>query len=192
MTLVVSPLQESPAEGAGVRAGDFIIGIKDEQRGIDRGTMGITLPEAVQAIRGPAGSMVSLTLLRGDSEEPIVVDIVRSSIEVPSVQIVFVGENEDIAHVKLLKFSGDTLDEWEEVVITLLKKADLKGIILDMRNNPGGYLQGAVDLASEFLDDGSLVVTEDSSDGEQEEFRVDRIGRLKNEEVILHRNQKGF
>lgn len=182
---VISPLQNSPAEKAGVKAGDFIIGIKDEQKKIDQGTVGITLPEAVQAIRGPAGSKVSLALLRGESEEPIVVDIVRLSIEVPSIQTVFVGENEDIAHIKLLKFSGDTLDEWEDMVITLLKKTELEGIVLDLRNNPGGYLQGAVDLASEFLDDGSLVVIEDGSDGGREEFRVDRIGRLKNQEIVV-------
>jgi carboxyl-terminal processing protease len=66
---VVSPLTDSPAERAGIRAGDFIAAIKDEQKNLDRGTIGITLPEAVQAIRGPAGSTVTLTLLREGSEK---------------------------------------------------------------------------------------------------------------------------
>ena len=182
---VISPLPDSPAEKAGAKAGDFIIGIRDEGKGIDRGTGGISLPEAVQAIRGPAGSTVTLTLLREDSVEPIEIDIIRASIEVPSVTLSFVGENENIAHVKILKFSGETLDEWEEVVIELLINPEVAGIIMDVRNNPGGFLQGAVDLASEFLDTGALVVIEDSSDGSFEEFKVERIGRFKNQKVVI-------
>lgn len=182
---VISPLPSSPAEKAGVKAGDLIIGIKDIAKGIDRGTARITLPEAVQVIRGPAGSTVTLTLLRGENDEPIVADIIRDAIEVPSIQTAFVGENEDIAHIKLLKFSGDTLDEWEEVVIKLLKKQNLKGIVLDLRNNPGGYLQGSVDLASEFLENDSLVVTEESTNGDKDEFRVERIGRLRNQKLVV-------
>lgn len=182
---VISPLPDSPAEKAGAKAGDFIIGIRDEGKGIDRGTGGISLPEAVQAIRGPAGSTVTLTLLREDSVEPIEIDIIRASIEVPSVTLSFVGENENIAHVKILKFSGETLDEWEEVVIELLINPEVAGIIMDVRNNPGGFLQGAVDLASDFLDTGALVVIEDSSDGGFEEFKVERIGRFKNQKVVI-------
>ncbi|MCH7641042.1 S41 family peptidase [Patescibacteria group bacterium] len=182
---VISPLSDSPAEKAGVKAGDFIIGIKDEQKGIDRGTAGITLPEAVQAIRGEAGSIVTLTLLRGDSEEPIVVDIKRARLDISSVELSFVGEGENIAHVKILKFSGETLDEWEQVVIEILKNPNIDGIVLDLRNNPGGFLQGSVDLASDFLDNGSLVVTEENADGSREEFKVERIGRLKNRKVVV-------
>jgi carboxyl-terminal processing protease len=182
---VISPLPDSPAEKAGAKAGDFIIGIRDEGKGIDRGTGGISLPEAVQAIRGPAGSTVTLTLLREDSVEPIEIDIIRASIEVPSVTLSFVGENENIAHVKILKFSGETLDEWEEVVIELLINPEVAGIIMDVRNNPGGFLQGAIDLASEFLDTGALVVIEESSDGGFEEFKVERIGRFKNQKVVI-------
>jgi len=182
---VVSPLPGSPAEEAGAKAGDFIIGIKDVNKSIDRGTVGITLPEAVQIIRGPAGSTVTLVLIRGESEEPIVIDIIRSSIEVPSIQVSYVGENETIANIRLMKFSGDTIEEWEEVIIKLLKKRDLGGIIIDVRNNPGGYLQGAVDLSSEFLDTGILVVKEEGSSGFDKEFRVERIGRLKNQKVVV-------
>lgn len=186
---VISPLPGSPAESVGVQAGDYIIGIKDEAKGIDRGTIGITLPEAVQAIRGPAGSIVSLILLRNDNEEPVVADIVRDSIEVPSITLEFVGENEDIAQVKILKFSGETFDEWEEVVIDILKKPVLSGIIVDVRNNPGGFLQAAVDLASEFLENGTLVVSEEGSRGVEQEFKVDRIGRFRNQNVVILVNQ---
>lgn len=182
---VISPLPDSPAEKAGARAGDFIIGIRDESKGIDRGTGGISLPEAVQAIRGPAGSTVTLILLREDSVEPIEISIVRASIEVPSVTLSLIGENGNIAHIKILKFSGETLGEWEEVVIELLKNPAVEGIIMDVRNNPGGFLQASVDLASEFLDTGVVVVTEESSDGRSEAFKVERIGRFKNQKVVI-------
>jgi carboxyl-terminal processing protease len=182
---VVSPLPDSPAEEAGVLAGDYIIGIKDELKEIDRGTTGITLPEAVQAIRGPAGSVVTLILLRNGSEEPITVDIVRASIDIPSLILDFVGPNENIAHIRLLKFGGETKAEWERAVRNILKRRNLTGIILDVRNNPGGYLQGSVDVASEFLRNGSVVVIEEKSNGERDEFKVERIGRFPDTPVVV-------
>ena len=182
---VVSPLPDSPAEKAGVLAGDYIIGIKDELKEIDRGTVGITLPEAVQAIRGPAGSVVTLTLLRNGSEEPITVDIVRASIDIPSLILDFVGPNENIAHIRLLKFGGETKAEWERAVRNILKRRNLTGIILDVRNNPGGYLQGSVDVASEFLRNGSVVVIEEKSNGERDEFKVERIGRFPDTPIVV-------
>jgi carboxyl-terminal processing protease len=168
---VVSPLPDSPAEKAGVLAGDYIIGIKDELKEIDRGTVGITLPD--------------LTLLRNESEEPIAIDIVRASIDIPSLILDFVGPNENIAHIKLLKFGGETKTEWERAVRTILKKRNLTGIILDVRNNPGGYLQGSVDVASEFLRNGSVVVIEEKSNGEKDEFKVERIGRFPDTPVVV-------
>lgn len=75
--------------------------------------------------------------------------------------------------------------EWEDVVIEILKSPEVAGIIIDVRNNPGGFLQGAVALASEFLDSGSLVVTEEGSDGRTQEFKVERIGRFKNQRVVV-------
>lgn len=185
---VIAPLPGTPAEKAGVKAGDFIVGIKDELKDVDRGTVGITLPEAVQAIRGQAGSVVILTLLREGAEEPIVVDIVRAAIDVPSITIEFVGE-EEIAHVKLLKFSGETLAEWEDAVVAILKRPELDGIILDVRNNPGGFLQGAVDLASDFLESGDVVVIEEGGDGVQNKFRVEKIGRLRRQKVVVLVNE---
>lgn len=182
---VIAPLPDSPAESAGVKAGDFIVGISDEQKDIDRGTVGITLPEAVQAIRGKAGTTVTLTLLREGEEEPIVVDIVRAPIDVPSIVFDYVGEGEKIAHIKLLKFSGETLTEWEKAVIDILKSPDTSGIILDVRNNPGGFLQAAVDLASEFLENGDVVVIEEEAAGARNEFKVERIGRFRNQKVVV-------
>ncbi len=187
--VVIAPLPSSPAEEEGIQAGDFIVGIKDELKDIDRGTVGITLPEAVRAIRGPAGTTVTLSLLRNGSEDLIVADVVRKGIDIPSIILTFEGENENIAHIKILKFGGETEGEWEEAIIEIIKKPSVKGVVLDLRNNPGGYLQSSVDIASEFLIGGSVVVTEASANGDKHDFVVERIGRLLNMPTVVLINE---
>jgi len=182
---VVAPLPDSPAEEAGIQAGDLIIGIKDDSKGIDQGTAGITLPEAVKIIRGPAGTSVTLNLLREDSEEAIIVDVVRKKIDIPSIVLTFEGQNKEIAYIRILKFSGELDGEWEETVGGVLNNSTTKGIVLDLRNNPGGYLQGSVDVASEFLRNGSVVVTEETASGEAYDFTVTRIGRFLNVPTVV-------
>ncbi|OGM11522.1 hypothetical protein A2Z22_00540 [Candidatus Woesebacteria bacterium RBG_16_34_12] len=182
---VIAPLPESPAEKAEIRAGDFIVGIKDERKGINMGTSGITLPEAVQVIRGQAGTEVTLSLLREGSEEVFEKTITRESIEVPSVTLKFVGEKEDIAHIKVLKFVAETSKEWDDAVIEILKKPEIDEIIVDVRNDPGGYLQSSVDLASDFLEIGQTVVSEEHTNGSKDEFKVEKIGRLKNKNAVV-------
>ncbi|RLC28799.1 hypothetical protein DRH13_06610 [Candidatus Woesebacteria bacterium] len=187
--VVIAPLPDTPAEEAGIQAGDFIVGIKDELKDIDRGTVGITLPEAVRAIRGPAGTTVTLSLLRNGSEELIEANVVRKSIDIPSIILTFEGASEDIAYIRILKFVGETESEWEEAVIEIIKKPSVKGIVLDLRNNPGGYLQSSVDIASEFLTSGSVVVTEASANGEKYDFVVERIGRLLSMPTVVLVNE---
>lgn len=186
---VITPIPGSPAEKVGVKPGDFIIGIKDAGKNVDRGTVGISLPEAVQAIRGRAGTKVTLTLLREGEAKPIVVDIVRQELNVPTLILSFVGDGGAIAHIKLLKFGGETESEWQKAVVEIVRKKEVKAVILDLRNNPGGYLQGAVDVASEFLKTGSVVVTEERSDGSKNEFKVERLGQLVNIPVIVIINE---
>ena len=182
---VVAPLPDTPAAEAGIQAGDHIIGIKDEAKEVDTSTAGMSLPDAVELIRGPAGSIVTLALVREGEDQPIIVDVERREINVPSVLLTWEGENKDIAHVRLLKFAGETEDEWEAVVRDVLKNRNLSGIVLDLRNNPGGYLQGAVDIAGEFLPNGTLVVIEESADKTRREFKTDRIPRLSDIPMIL-------
>lgn len=182
---VVAPLPGSPAEKAGIEAGDLIVGIKDENKGIERGTVGINLPDAVQIIRGEAGSKITLSLLREGVERPIIVDVERAEINVPSVELSFVGPNDSVAHLKVLKFGGETQAEWDRAVLEILKKQNLSGIVLDVRNNPGGYLQGAVDLGSEFLKEGDVVVAEQFADGTKDEYVVERVGRLIRDKVVV-------
>ncbi len=182
---VIAPLPKTPAEKAGIKAGDFIIGIKDEEKGIDVSTSGMSLPQAVQIIRGEEGTKITLSLLRKGEEEPIVVDVVRGKIDVPSVELTYLGEDKTIAHLKLTKFGGETKEEWESAVSELLKNPDLKGIVLDLKNNTGGYLQSAVEIASDFVKTGSVVAIQENSDGTKENYKTEGIPRLLRYKVVV-------
>ena len=184
---VIAPLPDTPAEKAGVKAGDFILAIKDEKKKIDKTTGGMSLPEAVQIIRGPAGSEVTLTLLRDGQNEPIEVKLVRADIKVPSVILTFEGRNKDIAYLKLLKFGGETENEWNNAVSKIISN-NTKGIILDLRNNPGGYLQGAVDIASDFLKLGTVVVSQEVN-GKKDDFKTSRLPRLPRYPLVILVNE---
>jgi carboxyl-terminal processing protease len=186
---VIAPLPGTPAEEAGIKAGDFIVGIKDERRGIDIGTVGITLPEAVQAIRGPAGTVVTLALVRDENEEILFIDVVRKEIDVPSVVFNYVGDDNSVGHVQLLKFGAESKKEWNDVVKNILKKEDLSGVILDLRNNPGGYLQAAVDIAGDFVENGSTIVIEETADKTRNEYTVESIARLEKVPVVVLINE---
>jgi carboxyl-terminal processing protease len=184
---VIAPLPGTPAEKAGIKAGDFILAIKDEKKKIDKTTGGMSLPEAVQIIRGPAGSEVTLTLLRDGQNEPIEVKLVRADIKVPSVILTFEGRNKDIAYLKLLKFGGETENEWNNAVSKIISN-NTKGIILDLRNNPGGYLQGAVDIASDFLKLGTVVVSQEVN-GKKDDFKTSRLPRLPRYPLVILVNE---
>ena len=186
---VIAPLPESPAEKAGVQAGDFIIGIKDETKNIDMGTVGITVPEAVEAIRGRAGTKVSLLLLRDGQSEADEVEIVRESINVPSIVVDYISENGRLAHIKVIKFSGETTAEWEAALVELVTKPNIEGIILDVRNNRGGYLDKAIEIASDFLENGDTVVKEEGADEFENVYRVEKIGRLRKQKMVVLINE---
>jgi len=182
---VIAPLPDSPAEEAGIRAGDFIVGIADEAKGVDTGTGGMTLSDAVKLIRGKAGSKVTLLLLRDGSDEPIKVEITRKYLDVPSVVLEYVGQDKSIAHIKLLKFGADTEGGWQKAVAEVIGNTlQVKGIILDLRNNPGGYLQGSVDIASEFVKKDSVIVIEDNGKTKNE-FKTTKVGKFTDKKVVI-------
>lgn len=182
---VIAPLPNSPAEKAGIKAGDFIVGIKDDKKKINQGTVGISLPDAVEIIRGAAGTKVTLTLLREGNTEPMVMELTRAKVDVPSVILSYVGDNGKYAHIRLLKFGSETTGEWEKAVDEINKKKEVRGVVLDLRNNPGGYLQGAVDIASDFMKVGSVAVIEEKSDGAKNQFKTERVGLLTNMSVAV-------
>lgn len=182
---VVAPLSGSPAEKAGLKAGDYIMHIKDSRKGIDIDTSGITTPEAVSAIRGPAGTKVSLTVIRDKNPEPIVFEITRAKLDVPSIVLKFVGDSESVAHIKINKFASETPSEWDKAIQEVIKKPGVKGIVLDLRNNPGGYLQAAVDVAANFLPTGTTVVVQEEGGGEKIEYKTEKFGILQKVPVVI-------
>lgn len=182
---VTAPLPGSPAEKAGIKPGDYIIGIRDEANKVDRGTVGISLPEAVKLIRGKAGTKVTLMLTRDEVADPMTVEVERVVLDVPSVILTYVGEGKDVAHIQLLKFGSDTGSEWDKKVSEIIQNSSVRGIILDLRNNPGGYLESAVDIAGEFLPTGSVGVIEEGADGVRLEEKTQRTGRLLKTPLVV-------
>ena len=179
--IIVAPLKNSPAEKAGVRAGDIINKVNDEQ------TKGWTLNQAVSKIRGPKGSKVKLTLERDGKE--FTVEITRDQINVSSVELTYeTKNNQKIAILKVNQFGENTNEEWLKAVSeikNLWDKKQVKGMVLDLRDNPGGYLDASVYLASEFLPFGKVVVKQESSTGENKVYYVLRNGQLKDIPLVV-------
>lgn len=169
---VIAPLAGTPAQKAGIKPLDLIVKIDDKD------TYGITLPEAVKLIRGARGTKVSLEILREGEEETRAFMLTRDTIVVKSVELEYkkTKSGKNVAWIKLSRFSERTRPEWNEAVSDILSKLP-QGVILDVRNNPGGYLDGAVFVSSEFLDGGDVVLQENGK-GERQSFKVNRKGEL--------------
>jgi carboxyl-terminal processing protease len=186
---VVAPLKDTPAEQAGIKAGDLIIRVNDPAKNLDEDSSRWSLNEAVDAIRGPKGTPVTLTLLREGQSEPLEITVNRGEIVVNSVEVEFVEHaGKRVAHVSLSRFGERTEAEWDEVVSTILKnKPNINGIVLDMRNNPGGFFDGAIDIASDLIQSG-VVVTQKGQFVEQD-FPARGRARLINipVEVLVNR-----
>lgn len=176
--VVVAPLNGTPAEKAGVKAQDVIIKINDQD------TTSMSLPDAVKLIRGPKGTSVTLTLVRED-QEPKPYSLLRDTIIVKSVEVSFKDHpsGKKAAHLKLSRFGERTKDEWLTAVSEILAQ-NAQALILDVRNNPGGFLEGAVFVASEFLDSGNVVIQENAQ-GEKVAFKVNRAGKLLHLPMIV-------
>lgn len=155
----VTPLKGSPAEAAGVLPSDLIIKVTDPKKNLDEETTGWTLPEAVEKIRGEKGDPVTLTIIREGETEPLEISVIRDEIVVESVVSEIVEYNgKKVAHITLSRFGQRTDSEWEGVVKSILsQKNEIDGIVLDMRNNPGGYFDGAITIASDFIKEGVIV-----------------------------------
>ncbi len=177
--VVIAPLRGTPADKAGIKAGDLIVKIEDKD------TTNMTLPDAVNLIRGPKGSKVNLTTFREGEDSPKTVSLARDTIIVKSVEVSYkkTSNGKNVAVVKLSRFGERTQDEWTAAVSDILSnKAD--AVVLDLRNNPGGFLEGAVFIASEFLPDGNVVLQE-NAEGQRTAFGVDRAGKLLNTPLVV-------
>lgn len=171
---VMTPLKDSPAIKAGIKAGDLILKIIDKENNVNKDTTGITLDEAVDLIRGKKGTEVTLTMFREGDKQSNDITLVRDIINVPSTELKWIDSGK-VAVIAVNKFGDKTLPEWEKIV-TEVKDKNASGVILDLRNNPGGYLQRAVDLGSEFIESGVIVMQKDKL--KTETMNVDRNGKL--------------
>ena len=153
---IISPLPESPAEKAGLKPGDKVMAIDGNE------TTGISLDEAVKQIRGEKGTEVILTVARENADSFLDITITRDTIDIKSVVLEM---KDNIGYIKLTHFNQDTAQEFGEIVNELLTKSP-KGVILDLRNNAGGYLDVAIEIAGYWVKNGDVVVKESFGDVE--------------------------
>lgn len=153
---IMAPIEDMPAMKAGVQAGDQIYAIDGES------TINLTLEEAIKKIRGPKNTQVTLTLGREKVDKPLDITITRDTVVVKSIRVTWY-ENDQVALIKVFNFNSDTRDLFNDAVSEILKK-NPRGLILDLRNNPGGYLDTAVAMASNWVEKGTIV-TEEFGDG---------------------------
>lgn len=199
--VIVSPLKGMPAETAGLKPNDYILKVDNAD------TLGWTVDQAVSKIRGPRGTEVKLLIMHEMSmQAPIEVSIVRATITVPSVtswvkmpsEITEISGassaanlrtiQQKIAYISLSRFGDTTNSDWDKAVADIISKQKsgmaIKGLVFDLRNNPGGYLDGAVYIASEFLKSGA-VVSQVNSDGSRQNYPIDRRGKLLDMPMVV-------
>lgn len=161
---IVSPIEDTPAFHAGLEAGDRIIKINDES------TKKMTLFEAVKKMRGKKGTKITITVFREGLDEPMDVTITRAVIKIESVKAKMLDD--DFGYVRITQFQENTDRELKKALKKLEKESTggLKGLVLDLRNNPGGLLDQAVHVADEFLDSGKIVYTDGRVKSQKMEF----------------------
>jgi carboxyl-terminal processing protease len=173
--IITSPLDGSPAKKAGILAGDVILKINGED------TSSLTLDQAVTKIRGPKGTVVKLTILRGDSKNPMEFSITRDTITVTSVKYSTKNDNgRMVEYINIQEFGDETANLFQQAATDAINKK-VAGIILDLRDDPGGFLDTAVSTASYWIDSGKLVVSEAHSDGTKNDYNArggNALGRI--------------
>jgi carboxyl-terminal processing protease len=175
---VISPIEGTPAAKAGVQPGDLIVGIDGET------TQGVSLDKIVRQLRGKPGTAVTITLLRG-KEKPFDVTITRNIIQVATVKSKL--EPNNIGYMRVTEFGEDTPADFKKSIADLKRQAGgvLKGLVLDVRNDPGGLLTSAVSIASNFLDGGTVVSIRGRRTGEDQTFKASVAGTLVSQETPI-------
>ena len=148
---VISPIDDTPASRAGIKAGDYIVKIENTQ------VQGKSLSEAVDLMRGPVGSSIELTVRRSGEKKALIFNVTREIIEVKSVKVDILKKN--IGYLRLTSFNENSAEQIEKEIKKLEDTNELKAYILDLRNNPGGLLSQAIKISDFFLEDGEIVST---------------------------------
>jgi len=177
---IIAPLEGMPAQKAGLKAGDKVLKIDDTL------TADLTLDEAVSLIRGQKDTEVILLIMREEWEEVKEIKIIRDTIKIPIIKLEIKEDN--IAYIQFYHFTENASREFSKVVQEALS-SQIKGIVLDLRNNPGGYLETSVDIASWFLPSGEVVVIEDFGNGQDNKYRSKGYGYLEDIPTVILINQ---
>ncbi len=159
---VISPIDDTPASRAGIKAGDYIVKINDIQ------VQGKSLSEAVDLMRGPVGSGIELTIRRRGEKKALTFNIIREVIQVQSVKSEVIDEN--IGYIRLTSFNDNSSDQIEKQIKKLKKNKNINSFILDLRNNPGGLLTQAIKISDFFLENGEIVSTKSKKKSENRKW----------------------
>ncbi len=173
---VISPIDDTPASRAGIKAGDYIVKINDVQ------VQGKSLSEAVDLMRGPVGSGIELTIRRRGERKALIFNVVREIIQIQSVKADTL--NKSIGYLRLTSFNENSGKQIEREIKKLEKNKDVKSYILDLRNNPGGLLSQAIKISDFFLDNGEIVSTKSRKPSENRKWFAKK-GDLTNGKVLI-------
>jgi carboxyl-terminal processing protease len=173
---VISPIDDTPASKAGIKAGDYIVKIEDTQ------VQGKTLIEAVDLMRGPVGSSIELTVRRKGKKKSLTFNIKREIIEIQSVKADLLENN--IGYIRLTSFNENSGEQIEDKIKDLEKNQNVKAYILDLRNNPGGLLSQAIRISDFFLDNGEIVSTKSRKASENRKWFAKK-GDLTNGKTLV-------
>ena len=176
---VISPIDDTPAEKAGIKAGDYIVKIGNEQ------VQGKSLMEAVKLMRGPVGTSIKLTIRRKNVKKPLEFKITRKIIEIKSVNSEILGDKENLGYIRLKSFNENSDKQFLGIVKKFEKNSKINGYILDLRNNPGGLLTQAINITDFFLDDGEIVSTKGRKASETRKFFARKGDQIKGKPIIV-------
>ncbi len=173
---VISPIDDSPAERVGVKAGDYIVKINDIQ------VQGKSLTEAVELMRGPVGSKIEITVRRRNEKKALIFNIIREIIEIKSVKSKIIDEK--VGYIRLTSFNENSSEQVKKNINSFKKEKKIKKFILDLRNNPGGLLSQAIKISDFFLENGEIVSTKGRKSRENRRYFAKK-GDLINGETLL-------
>ena len=176
---VISPIDDTPAEKAGIKSGDYIVKIGNEQ------VQGKSLMEAVKLMRGPVGTSIELTIRRKNVKKPLEFKITRKIIEIKSVNSEILGDKKNLGYIRLKSFNENSDKQFLGIVKKFEKDSKINGYILDLRNNPGGLLTQAINITDFFLDDGEIVSTKGRKASETRKFFARKGDQIKGKPIIV-------
>jgi len=178
---VISPIDNSPASRVGVKAGDYIVKINGIQ------VQGKSLTEAVEIMRGPVGSDIKITVRRKGAKKAIIFNITREIIKIESVKSKYIDKS--IGYLRLTSFNENSGDQVKDKIKEFNKKKDIKGYILDLRNNPGGLLSQAIKITDFFLENGEIVSTKGRKISENRRWFAKKGDLIKGKTLIVLINE---